>query len=286
MMFMMVEKRCFKRTAAILAFVSLLQQGILMTPAFSQTSAKELLNAGVRQTELAQFEDAIKSLEQALVKGLRDKDDVIQAYKYIAFSAAALGDEAKAENAYVELLKRYPVFDLLLSDSPRLQGPFKNAKEKVHAWQQTPPSVEFEPPRMGSLGMPVELSARVVAAAGIDSVIFFCKRSTEPVYQKQIMVNTSGDLFSATLPLSDEPANWMLYLVARAKNGKATEWRSAGNPHLLAITATKKKGKLWLYAAIGAVVLGGGAAAALAGGGEETPPPATSNKLPDPPGTP
>jgi hypothetical protein len=60
-----------------------------------------------------------------------DEEDVIQAYKYIAFAAAALAEDAKAENAHVELLKHHPVFDLMISDSPRLRKPFNSAREKV-----------------------------------------------------------------------------------------------------------------------------------------------------------
>ncbi len=287
MIFMLSDNRFVKLAAVVLASLLLMQQCILVQPVLAQSSPKDLLRKGVQQCEDAEFENAITSLEQALTRGLSDKEDIIQAYKYIAFSAAALGDEAKAENAYVELLKRYPVFDLLLSDSPRLRKPFDSAREKVEQWRQTPPAIECEPLRTAEVGAPVEVTARVTAAAGVDSVVLHFKRTTEVVYLKQLMVNSTGAVFAAMLPASTEPANWMYYITARSKNGKIADWRSAGNPQVVVVTAAKKKSKTWLYVALGALALGGGgAAAAMAGGGGETPEPPTSNKLPDPPGTP
>jgi hypothetical protein len=274
----------YKKTGLILLTVFFLQTIASVNPLWGQSSAREWLRQGVQQCENAEFDAAIKSLEQALAKGLSEKEDVIQAYKYIAFAAAALGEDAKAENAYVELLKRYPVFDLMISDSPRLRKPFNSAREKVDVWRQMPPKIDFAPPRTATLATPVELSAEVTAIAGIDSVTFFFRQTTAATYLKQTMINTSGDTYVVTLPASAEPVSWLFYVSARSKNGKNAEWRSAGNPQVLSILKVAKKSKLWLYATIGAVGAVG-LVAALAGGGGE-PKPVTNNKLPDPPGTP
>jgi hypothetical protein len=88
---------------------------------FSQTSPEALLRRGVGQYENAQFETAILTLQLAEQEGLKQSEDLITTLKYKAYSYSALGDSASAKQVLFRLLEKYPVYDVLFSDSPKMR---------------------------------------------------------------------------------------------------------------------------------------------------------------------
>ena len=99
--------------------------------AVAQVSPETLLERGVRQYENAEFELAIMSLEVALQSDIEDKDACIKGHKHLAFAYSALGYEEKAKLEFIRLLEKYPIFDLLLSESPRLMRPYTQARTRL-----------------------------------------------------------------------------------------------------------------------------------------------------------
>ncbi|MBN1351607.1 hypothetical protein JXJ21_19490 [candidate division KSB1 bacterium] len=217
----MIFIRSNKSFAIILlaAFISLLSQELIwVNPAFAQTSAASLLRQGIRQYESAEFESAIETLKLSIQKNLKEKDDIIQAYKYLAFSFAAAGDEQQAKLTYLKLLELYPLFDLLLSESPRLRKPLKQAKKEFVPKDTAPPTLEFSSPTSVAENTAIKLSANVTDISGVASVILFYKKSSDKIFSQLSMKNSGGDTYSATIPANKVTAEGLALYIQASDN--------------------------------------------------------------------
>lgn len=184
----------------LLWLVLLIQAFFLATPALAQTSGKELLKNGIQQYDNAEFELAVVTLQQAIQTNLKEKDDIIQAHKYLAFSYAAMGDEQKAKLEFLKLLEIYPIFDLLLSESPKLRQPFELAKQEYVPKDTAPPAINFAPPAAVNENTAIPVSATVTDASGVESVLLFYKKASDKTFIELPLIKGQRDSYSGTIP--------------------------------------------------------------------------------------
>jgi hypothetical protein len=185
----------------LIIFTTLLVQDlILASTAYAQTSAEGLVKKGVQQYDNAEFELAIETLKQAIQKGLKKKEDIIQAQKFLAFSHAAAGNEKQAKLTYLKLLEISPLFDLSLSESPRLRKPLEQAKKEFVPKDTNPPQIQFTLPTAAAENTALELSAKVIDVSGVASVSLFYKKSSDNAFKQLSMKNTTEDSYAATIP--------------------------------------------------------------------------------------
>ena len=76
----------------------------LMHPVFAQTDAKALLERGIDQYKGADFHRAAQTLEEAIRSGIDNDLDRIQAFQYLGFCYAVLGEKEKAIQEYTKIL--------------------------------------------------------------------------------------------------------------------------------------------------------------------------------------
>lgn len=233
--------------AALLCMIFFLAQS-----AVAQTSGKELLQAGMRQYDNAEFELAVATLQQALQTGLEKKEDVILAHKYLAFSFAATGEEQKAKLEFLKLLEIYPVFDLLLSESPKLRKPLELAKREYVPKDTAPPSINFTPPSAVDENLAVSLSAEVTDASGLESVVLLYRKTSEQTFAAAPMIKGSGDTYSATIPAEAVTVEGIeCYLQAKDKAGnEPASIGSAQKPLKIAVNLVDKDAPTIVHAPI------------------------------------
>ena len=78
---------------------------------FSQVFGNEYLQSGIKKYNQFDINGAIEDLEKALSKGLKSKNEKIEAYKYLAFCYAEKDNLNEAVTAFKNLLKIKRDFD-------------------------------------------------------------------------------------------------------------------------------------------------------------------------------
>lgn len=213
-----------KRAVALillLAFLSLLGQDILLARVLlPQESAQELLKKGIQQYENAEFELAVETLQKALQTGLQNKQDVMEAHKYLAFSYAAVGEDQNSKLQFLKVLEIKPDFDLPVTASPRLLEPLDLAKQEFVPKDTEPPTIIFSPPAEVNENTTIQLSAEVTDPSGVSVVRLFYKKAAEPQYKKVSLNRSAGNTYQATIPAEDVTvAGIELYLQATDQPG-------------------------------------------------------------------
>lgn len=231
-------------TVLLIAFIALtIQDLILVIQCYAQSSGEELLKKGIQHYTNAEFEFAIETLQHAIQKGLKEKDDIIQAHKYLAFSYAAIGDDQNSKLTYLKLLEVYPLFDLLLSESPRLRKPLEQAKKEFVPKDAEPPVIKFALPATVNENTVIQLSAEVTDASGVEVVNLFYKESSDKEFTELLMTKGTGDQYSATIPAEEVTLDGIeLYIQAKDKAGNEPALKgNAENPLRISVQMVDKE---------------------------------------------
>ena len=127
------EHTGFAKWVSFCILLLLCRDFIVVPVVYAQDSPVKLLQAGITAYDEARFETAIEKISKALTHGLKKKEDIINAYRYKAFSFAALRDAKQAKASYLELLDFFPEFKLDGAVSPALRRPFLAALKIIAA---------------------------------------------------------------------------------------------------------------------------------------------------------
>lgn len=259
---------------------------------FAQSNPDDLLEKGIEAYEEVDFEVAAQSLNQALKLGLQKKEQLARAFQYLAFAYAALGDTAQSKTAYLELLGLDPDFNLPVSASPRLRGPYLAAQKVIAERDTSPPvitpdheapQIAHKPPAEATEGQAVTLTATITDNVGIKSAALRFRKKNEQDFKSVLMKDNSRNQYEARIPVNEiAPPSLQYYITASDAAGNSGFWKSAELPYTLKVKAKpkaqseqladampdkkKKGGKTWLWIGLGAAVVGG-AVVGLAGGG-------------------
>ncbi len=209
---------------------------------YAQTSSEKLLKKGVEAYKKVDFELAVQSLEQAIELGLRAKEKQAQAYKYLAFVQAALGDTAQSQAAYLKLLTLDPDFDLPVSASPRLREPLLQAQKIFAKRDSTPPEIVVQPLVSVESGNSFSIKAEVKDKSGIDKVTLFYRSTPIDRFSSITMKYVRGDEYSATIPaVSVQPPSINFYIEAFDTRGNGPSRQgSVQNPLMVEVISIDK----------------------------------------------
>jgi hypothetical protein len=110
--------------------------------------AKESLAAGKQQYQDGQYEDAQKSLNEALTHGLLSKSEQSSARKYLAFMFCVTNRKSQCEDEFRKAMEIDPGFDLAPAEAGHpIWGPvYKNVRAQMTA-QPALPEPKPKPPR-------------------------------------------------------------------------------------------------------------------------------------------
>lgn len=194
----------FKRPIATLVLTAfglfLVQDIFLKDPVYAQVTARSMLERGIDQYKNADFHRAARTLEEAIRSGLDNDLDRVQAFQYLAFCYAVLGEQEKAIQEYTKILDINPVFSLPLTESPRLREPFEEAKRVYEALDRQPPEITFMPPKNAEEGSDITLTARVIDDSAILSVTLFYRKASDPEFLEITMNLLAEDRYIAVIP--------------------------------------------------------------------------------------
>jgi tetratricopeptide (TPR) repeat protein len=102
-------------------------------------AAKAFYNGGEYESAIRELEDALQYLKQL------ESSDQVEAYKYLAFSYVAFGDNEKAKVQFKKALMLNPTLELDPAQvSPKIIKVFEEAKSEMAT--APPPVVEPQPP--------------------------------------------------------------------------------------------------------------------------------------------
>ena len=99
----------------------------------SLSKAEQELRRGIRSYEEAEYEIAARQLQSALDRGLENRTDKANAYKYLAFVACASGRKRACHAEFRKALEADPKFELAAAEAGHpIWGPvFRSVKEEM-----------------------------------------------------------------------------------------------------------------------------------------------------------
>jgi tetratricopeptide (TPR) repeat protein len=140
------------RTVKILLFTCLIMQ-VASAQSVTEDSLETMLNKAKDYYYTGEYESAIRELENALryLKQLKHVDQV-EAYKYLAFSYVAFGNQATAKAQFKKALALDPEMELdAATVSPKIIKVFEEAKAEMSAAPVVEPPEPAEPPKEGEI---------------------------------------------------------------------------------------------------------------------------------------
>lgn len=249
---------------------ALLLSPILYRVAVAETGNPDI-DAAIALYEDLEYEQAAAALEIALAKQGLSKQEATEGYRYLALSYLALGDEAKARDAFGRLLDVDPRYELPRTENPRAIDLF----DEVKAARPPPPAVTLtsspspERPKPGSaITFAIALDGDVAKAVHVH--VYHRTRG-----QKSYSV-VSAELiegqWTATISGAFVAAPAIEYYVV-AEGGKTDgvigSEGSADTPLVLIVAgsggAAPIYAKWWFWAGVGGVLVAGAAAALILG---------------------
>ncbi|MBW2056569.1 MAG: LysM peptidoglycan-binding domain-containing protein [Deltaproteobacteria bacterium] len=93
--------------------------------------AEAFLERGVKNYFTGDYSGAVRNLQKALESGLKGKQDVAKAYRFLAYAYVALDERTKAEDSFLEALKVNPHMKLdPVYVSPKIIQVFEKAAKR------------------------------------------------------------------------------------------------------------------------------------------------------------
>lgn len=245
----------------------------LSAPARAEVES-ELVKAGVQAFEDLEYAKAIDLLNRALTETLTREERIVT-YKTLAFSHVALGHPDSAREAFVELLRIAPTFDLDRTISLRVRAVFEEARSKVamsgedvaggEKLPQVMPTIE---PRKPRAGRSVTFSLVYRAAAAQKLQLFYRQRG-QPAFSRGIADIKDGR-FELVVPGSEVATPGLeYYLVLLDEAGAPVAGAgSLVEPRLLAVQEPSKPvyRRPWVWGLIGGILAAGAIAGGVAAG--------------------
>lgn len=99
---------------------------------FQSNRGEADLNAGLKEYEDGNYQEAEARLQAAQGAGLRNKSDQVKAHKYLAFTYCVTAREAKCRDQFRKALDIDPAFDLTAAEAghPTWGPAFRSVKGK------------------------------------------------------------------------------------------------------------------------------------------------------------
>jgi hypothetical protein len=128
---------------------------------------EQKLSAGIKSYEEGNYKDAAKLLQEALTKGLPDKEGQVEAHKYLAFIHCISGRNKECTDEFKKTLELDPNFELEAAEAGHpLWGPVYSS---VKGTRVTPAAKDAKSPMVGAEGPHSILTSKEAQAAGQPS---------------------------------------------------------------------------------------------------------------------
>jgi tetratricopeptide (TPR) repeat protein len=176
------------------------------------------LSAGIKNYEEGNYKDSIKLIQEALTKGLPNKDRQVEAHKYLAFIHCVSGRKKECTDEFKKALELDPNFELQAAEAGHpLWGPVyssvKGTKTTSSEISAKSPTKEAAPPLVPKEGHAAELTSISVSslkilvvvktsnmranADGKSKIIHILKKGEKVEYLGK---SESGDWYNCKLP--------------------------------------------------------------------------------------
>lgn len=165
------------------------------------------------QLDNAEFEEAVKTLGQALNAPDVSDDQLVEIYKLLGLAHLYMGNEDKARDAYEKLLQARPDFELPRTAPPKIRSIYARIKEDIKKRRVRPVTITTEPVERVTGGEPLEIRAKIEDLALGSKPKLYYRRGGEQSYSSVDFVRDRKDktLYRAIIPafeLPQEPATY------------------------------------------------------------------------------
>lgn len=159
------------------------------------------------QIDNAEFEDAVKTLQQALNAPDVTDDQLVAIYELLGLAHLYMGNEEKARDAYEKLLQARPDFELPRTAPPRIRSIYARIKEDIKKRRVRPVTITAEPVESVKGGAPLEVKAKIEDLALGSKPKLYYRRGGEQAYSSVDFVRDRKDktLFRAIIPAFELP---------------------------------------------------------------------------------
>jgi tetratricopeptide (TPR) repeat protein len=160
------------------------------------------LDKASEQVDSGDFEEAVKTLNQALAQPDLTDDQLAEAYRLLGLAHLYLGNEDSARLAFEKLLQARPDYELPKSAPPKIRSLYARIKDDVRKRRVKPVTLTFDAPSQVAGGEPLRLKVHVEdLALGARPRLFF-RRGGKEAYSSVDLVKDKGTKteFTATVP--------------------------------------------------------------------------------------
>lgn len=182
--------------------------GVPLDAPLAQAPVNPELETAQEQIDSGDFEEAVKTLQQALNEPDVSDDQLVEIYRLLGLAHLYLGNESSAREAYEKLLQARPDYELPKSASPRIRNLYARIKEDIKKRRVRPVTITAEPLTDVEGGQPVEVKAKVEDLALGSKAKLYYRRAGAQAYSSVDFARERGqkDQFRATLPAYELPS--------------------------------------------------------------------------------
>lgn len=177
--------------------------GMTLTPSGPSNSYLE----EARQLYLNfEFEGVLPRLEMALAVSGVTSSQQMEIYKLMAFTHAAFDDLARAQEAFHQLLRLEPAYQLATAASPKLRGAFAQAKKTFQSQQVV--KLEHAPPAVSGAGVTTVVGVTIISGQErVAAMALHYRLEGAREYSHVPMAAVKAGAYSAPVPnLFDVPS--------------------------------------------------------------------------------
>ncbi len=235
---------------------------------------REQLERARQLIDEAEFEEALKLLNDELEQPGNSQETLAQLYQLQGITYLYLGQEANARRSFEKLLEANPLHELPRSSSPKVRQLFESVRADVRARQAKAVRLSHDPPKTATAGERLEIEAEIEALpAGAQAQLHF-RRSGKPTWSTTRLQQKGGDDWLGIIPAFELPAEGAPYALeyylelTDASGARLTGAGSASEPLSVrvegaaAVVTPSEPGeeplyaKWWFWAIAGGVVAG------------------------------
>jgi hypothetical protein len=121
------------RTCLFIIAAALICFGCSLKAIGPQSEGEQKLSAGIKNYEEGNYKESSKYIQEALTKGLSDKEDQIKAHKYLAFIHCVSNKKKRCSYEFKKVLELNPNFYLEPAEAghPSWGPVFRSVKAKT-----------------------------------------------------------------------------------------------------------------------------------------------------------
>ncbi len=188
---------------------------LLSLTALAQAPRNEAIHQAQTQVDEGDFEDAVKTVEAAILAPELTDDQLAELYRLLGLSHLYLGHEDKARDAFEKLLQARPDYELPDSAPKKTKTLYARIKEDIRKRRVRPVTLTLTPVGETPGNEAVVVEARIEDLALGAKSRFFYRRAGAQNFSSIDFVRGKTDRtdFTATVPAFELPTEEQTYEV-------------------------------------------------------------------------